>query len=585
MKKEPIYIMTLELEKGNSKEIKIFSDSDANKITKEFCNENKIDLNSKKYLKEQIEELIKQFKNENNKNILNNKNKIIHKPFFNINKIEENKNPEFNNNKSEKIKLNSNKKKNKYSSKINNNNKEIIEKSLKKSNNSNSNKNFTLLNEPIRNKKNLNKKINHSKSLSNPSTLIKSNSNYINIKDKNIFDRLYKDGTLKRIFQCHSNSNEKNNKFNKIFTYENNKNKKKNNIILDENGKKINYGEYLYKREILNSKEKNKKNQKLKENEIKEKMKECSFNPKINNYNNNNNNNNKYKTKRKNNILNNDLIFTFKPKINNSYKSTLNFDERLNYFNTLYKEKKNNLNKYYNNFNFKTNINENKKKTITNNNNDNNNENVFEKNYQFAEKYNKNKELLKNKYNYNHLNNYKNISRNNNNSNSILNNFVDNLGSKIFKILDKDEDNLISAININLKIDKNVLNIINPLIFEIKNENYYLNENEFILAFKNFYKFLDFKDKNILQKFFYEKKNDNNDNNKHNIKFYINKNTDKLANKHDEKIEKKYFNLEKNIINKNQYFNKINKNNNEKNNENNENIHKFTFEINTKNVY
>ena len=81
-----------------------------------------------------------------------------------------------------------------------------------------------------------------------------------------------------------------------------------------------------------------------------------------------------------------------------------------------------------------------------------------------------------------------------------------------------------------------------------------------------------------------KKKNDNNDN-KHNIKIFINKNTDKLALKHDEKIEKKYFNLEKNIINKNQYFNKINNNEKNKNSENNENIHKFTFEINTKNVY
>ena len=58
-----------------------------------------------------------------------------------------------------------------------------------------------------------------------------------------------------------------------------------------------------------------------------------------------------------------------------------------------------------------------------------------------------------------------------------------------------------------------------------------------------------------------------------------------MALKHDEKIEKKYFNLEKNIINKNQYFNKINNNEKNKNSENNENIHKFTFEINTKNVY
>ena len=574
MNKEPIYIMTLELEKGNSKQIKIFSDSDANKITKDFCNENKIDLNSKKKLKKQIEDLIKQFKNENNKN------KIIHKPFLfnNINKIEENKNPEFNNINSEKFKSNSNNKKNKYFSKSLISNKEIIEKTLKKNNNSNSNKNFIKLNEPIRNKK-----INHSKSSSNPSILLKSSSNHINIKNKNIFERLYKEGTLKRIFQCHSNSNEKNTKNNNIFTYENDKNKKKYKIILDENGKKINYGEYLYKREILNSKEKNKNNQKLKENEIKEKMKECSFNPKINNYNNNNNNNtnnnNKYKTKRKNNILNNDLIFTFKPKINKNYKSNLNFCERLNYFNTLYKEKKNNLNKIYNNFNY---LNEKKKKTITN---DDNHENVFEKNYQYAEKYNKNKELLKNKYNYNHLNNYKNISRNNNNSNSILNNFVDNLGSKIFKILDKDEDNLISAININLKIDKDILNIINPLIIEIKDENFYLNENEFVLAFRNLYKFLDFKEKNILQKFFYEKKNDNNIlNNTHDNKFYINKITEKLANNHDEMIEKKYFNKEKNTINRNQYFNKIN--NDEKNkieSENNENIHKFTFEINTKN--
>ena len=53
----------------------------------------------------------------------------------------------------------------------------------------------------------------------------------------------------------------------------------------------------------------------------------------------------------------------------------------------------------------------------------------------------------------------------------------------LFNDLDSDQDGIISPININLnKIPKNILNIIEPLISELKEENQSLTQEVFLLA-------------------------------------------------------------------------------------------------------
>ena len=59
-KKDPIYIMTLELEKGKPAKINIYSDSDPKQIASDFCKEHNLDYNGLDYLKKRIESLLNQ---------------------------------------------------------------------------------------------------------------------------------------------------------------------------------------------------------------------------------------------------------------------------------------------------------------------------------------------------------------------------------------------------------------------------------------------------------------------------------------------------------------------------------------------
>lgn len=69
---EPIYIMTLELERGKSEKLKIFAESDPYELAVEFCRTNNLDQDAVKYLAGEIEKLI-------------NKNKFINGEENNIN--------------------------------------------------------------------------------------------------------------------------------------------------------------------------------------------------------------------------------------------------------------------------------------------------------------------------------------------------------------------------------------------------------------------------------------------------------------------------------------------------------------------
>ena len=106
-KKEPIYIMTLELEKGKPEKLKIYSDSDPLQIASNFCKEHNLDYNGLDYLRQKIETLLTQNniklnseKNEGNNeaeniNKINNQyskvnNNINNNAFFQINEKENN---------------------------------------------------------------------------------------------------------------------------------------------------------------------------------------------------------------------------------------------------------------------------------------------------------------------------------------------------------------------------------------------------------------------------------------------------------------------------------------------------------------
>ena len=63
---DPIFVMTIELEQGKVGNIKIYQDSNAEELSYDFCHQNNLDFHSLNYLKEQIQELIDEYKRKHN---------------------------------------------------------------------------------------------------------------------------------------------------------------------------------------------------------------------------------------------------------------------------------------------------------------------------------------------------------------------------------------------------------------------------------------------------------------------------------------------------------------------------------------
>lgn len=61
IKKEPIYIMTIELEKERSDIIQIFNDSNPEDLAFEFCKKNNLNLKAMGFLSGEIEKLLNKF--------------------------------------------------------------------------------------------------------------------------------------------------------------------------------------------------------------------------------------------------------------------------------------------------------------------------------------------------------------------------------------------------------------------------------------------------------------------------------------------------------------------------------------------
>lgn len=68
MEPEPIFVMTIELEQGKVGNIKIYPDSNADELSYDFCHQNNLDFQSLNYLKEQIQELINDYNKKHNVN-------------------------------------------------------------------------------------------------------------------------------------------------------------------------------------------------------------------------------------------------------------------------------------------------------------------------------------------------------------------------------------------------------------------------------------------------------------------------------------------------------------------------------------
>ena len=154
----------------------------------------------------------------------------------------------------------------------------------------------------------------------------------------------------------------------------------------------------------------------------------------------------------------------------------------------------------------------------------------------------------------------------------------------MFNDLDSDQDGIISGINLKInRIPRNILNIIEPLLIELKEDNQTLNKDEFILAMDKLFEDISLIEKReIINKYkngcrknkSLDIKNSNNNlqriyNNKNYYKnnFHWNNNTEKLA--------INYYNKVRNL------FNELsNKRNQKNNNTNKRNKEKFEVNIN-----
>ena len=489
-KKKPIYVMTLEFEKGNPEKIEIYSDSNPEYLANYFCKKYNLDYNGIDYLKQKIKYLLEQNKISN----AQNKENI---DFSNNNNTKSNKNYLQSNN----IYTISNKYSSKSKSKISRNEKKI---------------------------------------------------QYIDNKTENINNKRIK-SKINQIENIFKNNNEQN-------TYMNNNikkikkpnNSKKSQYIKKEKEKDIVQELFPYKTEIINYYKnkninlKNKKNKKYQKIFISKSYKNIS---------------------KENNICTRiskeyDRKFSFHPVINQNYKTDLTFEERQKFYKNLYIKRKKELNQFYLN----------KKKDenghllfkpylirAKNYNNEKNNfeEDIFQKNYLAYKKYDLNREKLLKKY-------YQNIPEKNkeNNTKKVTDKIVSKnkmrAFNNLFNALDSDQDGIISRININIiNIENNILNIIQPLLFELKEENLTLNKKEFVTAMNKLFEDISLIQKGeIINKYkTMPRKNKSLDitnsynsyklNHSSNFNFFMNNNTNKLANNHYNKIMKYFDSLSK----------------------------------------
>ena len=320
---------------------------------------------------------------------------------------------------------------------------------------------------------------------------------------------------------------------------------------------------------------------------IKKEMDKLDKRPKINNIPKNNHFLTKNTSMRKMNKIKEEYSqkYSFKPVINDNYKTDLSFDQRLKIFNNISKIKKEELKNNFSNLKDKKSGQDffkpkliskqfslTKIKTKNDINNEKNMENmdIFNKNYLYWKKYNLDKENLYNKF-YEQKNEpifYSKII-----SDKLINESNRKAFSNLFNVLDSDQDDLITNVSINLNnVPQKIIKIIRPLLIELKEDNQTLNQVEFIKAMSKLFENISFTERreliNEYNNYNTKKQKDEKNNflNREDMNYYhnfnfsrpktpmftahnhnyndkkekkiINKNTNKLAEKHFLKMQK-----------------------------------------------
>lgn len=121
-------------------------------------------------------------------------------------------------------------------------------------------------------------------------------------------------------------------------------------------------------------------------------------------------------------------------------------------------------------------------------------QNVFDKNYNYYTKYQEHKEILKNKFEENTSNFHSSQY-----SNYLFEEKKNYLYKKLFRVLDFDNDNLITRRSVNYySLSPNLQRLIHDLIKELKDEDETLNSGEFVQAMIHLNNSLNYTDKNLL---------------------------------------------------------------------------------------
>ena len=251
----------------------------------------------------------------------------------------------------------------------------------------------------------------------------------------------------------------------------------------------------------------------------------------------------------------------FKPKINNYNSDLINlqFNERQNAYKSKSIEKKkkikdlieNNIDEHTGQKFFSPIINSNYERK------NQNNFNVFNNLYTDFKKTELNKKNLENE-----IKNKENtiFIYLNNNSNEIYEKQKIKSFEKIFKLLDKDEDGIISKFNINIEnLPKNISLIFQPIFEELKQDNETLTQKEFLFASSKLFDILNFVQKREIINFGMKKRKKIEEK-KYTFMPEINKD-----------YEENYNIIKRDIDNNNNYLieNEKNENDNNNNNENN----------------
>ncbi len=292
------------------------------------------------------------------------------------------------------------------------------------------------------------------------------------------------------------------------------------NPIMLNNKTINNYGQYLFEKSQIEKKRKQNELNEIQRIDNINKYKSYSFMPQTN-IKKNRNIHSKYLDNDKLILNNEEEKYDFKPKINNNYKTDLNFEQRQKIFNNLYKRKNEEMKKYYINNKYDEKGHELfKPKLISKQIKLEKNTDIFNKNYSYYIKYNNNKEqLMKKIYKSEIEQNNKNFC-NKNNTNKIMDELYNKIFKKLFNELDSDHDDLITSLTINLNgISKSIIKILEPILKELKEDEQTLNCEEFILVMKRLFEDTPMLEKQKLINYYQTKlKFENNFNNNKQLK-------------------------------------------------------------------